>query len=221
MLDALIFDMDGLMFDTERIWQMFWSPVLYERGIMYEPAQGPACSATNGKVKQDILRSFYGDDWDVEGACREFSRMARDHLGRLNDMHPKPGLYELIAWAHEMRVPLAIASSSSIPLIGHHLQVADLMEDFDAVVSGEDAPRSKPYPDIFLMAAERLEADPARCLVCEDSFNGVRAAHAAGIPVAMVPDTQEPDDEMREIATVIVESLHDVRRLLEKGELGA
>lgn len=216
MVDAVIFDMDGLMFDTERVWQMFWSPVLLEQGIWYDPAQGPACSATNGKVKQDILRGFYGDDWDVEGACREFSRRAREHLMRLR-AHKKPGLDELLDWCVARHIPLGIASSSSIPLILHHLEVNDLLETFDAVVSGEDAPRSKPYPDIFLMAAERLLAAPERTLVCEDSFNGVRAAHAGGFNVAMVPDTQEPDDEMREKASVIVDSLYDVRDLLEQG----
>jgi HAD superfamily hydrolase (TIGR01509 family) len=216
--DAVILDMDGLMYDTERIWQMFWSPVLLKRGIWYDPAQGPACSATNGKVKQDILRSFYGDDWDVEGACREFSAMAKAHLAMLRP-HKKPGLDELIAWCHEHRVPLAIASSSSLALIGHHLERTGLEEDFDSIVSGEDAPRSKPYPDIFLMAAHNLAARPEHSLVCEDSFNGVRAAAAGGFNVAMVPDTQEPDDEMRAKATVIVESLHEVRALLDAGEL--
>ena len=108
--DAVILDMDGLMYDTERIWQMFWSPVLLKRGIWYDPAQGPACSATNGKVKQDILRSFYGDDWDVEGACREFSAMAKAHLAMLRP-HKKPGLDELLAYLKEHDIPASTSSS--------------------------------------------------------------------------------------------------------------
>lgn len=121
----------------------------------------------------------------------------------------KPGVAEILQELKQRGVPLALASSTRSDIVKLELDEAHLLSCFDAVLGGDMAPRSKPEPDIFLAAAAALGAVPANCYVLEDSFNGIRAAHRAGMHPIMVPDMQQPDDEMRGLAEVIVENLPD------------
>ena len=119
----------------------------------------------------------------------------------------KPGVVEILQDLKQRCVPLALASSTRSDIVKLELEEARLLSFFDAVLGGDMAPRSKPEPDIFLAAAKVLGAIPANCYVLEDSFNGIRAAHRAGMHPIMVPDMQQPDEEMRGLAEVIVDDL--------------
>jgi beta-phosphoglucomutase-like phosphatase (HAD superfamily) len=110
-------------------------------------------------------------------------------------------------------MPLALATSSGRNYAERHLGAADLRRFFDAVATRNDVSRGKPYPDLFLKVADDLRVPPERCLVLEDSHNGVRAAHAAGCLPIMVPDLLEATDEMRELCVLIANDLHEVRTL--------
>ena len=104
-------------------------------------------------------------------------------------------------------------------MIRHNLDVWGLTQDFTAIVSGQHVAHSKPDPEIFLLTAQKLDVEPSRCLVLEDSYNGVRAGAAGGFVTVMVPDLSPATDEMRRIYTCECASLHEVRRKLEGGEL--
>jgi len=116
-------------------------------------------------------------------------------------------------------IPMAVASSSPMTVIEGHLEHWGLGHYFKAVISGEHLTRSKPAPDIFLLAAQKLGTEPAKTMVLEDSYNGVRAGAAGGFVTVMVPDLSPATDEMRRIYTCECASLHEVRRKLECGEL--
>lgn len=220
MVDAVIFDMDGLMFDTERMWQTFWEPILAKRGITYIEEQGAATCGTAGAAQAKIMRSYYGEDLDAEQVWVECKQYAHDTF--MSTTVPKcKGLDELLAWLAERNVPMAIASSSDVPLIEHNTRANGVRDYFSVVVSGDDIPRSKPFPDVFLIAAEKLGVKPENTLVLEDAYNGVRAGHAGGFITVMVPSVVPPDDEMREKADLICEDLLEVRDLLEAGKIGA
>lgn len=131
----------------------------------------------------------------------------------------KPGLDELLAWLDANHIPMAVASSSRVHVIEGNLNNWGLAHYFKALVSGQQVKHSKPDPEIFLLAAEKLGTDPARTLVLEDSYNGVRAGAAGGFVTVMVPDLLPADDEMRGLYTMECASLNEVLDKLKTGEL--
>lgn len=131
----------------------------------------------------------------------------------------KPGLKELLATLEEMGMPRIVASSSPRNMIEQNLQTTGTARYFHDIVCGADVQHSKPAPDIFLEAARRLGLDCHDCLVLEDSFNGVRAGHAAGAVTVMVPDLAQPDEEIRQLYNVCCHDLFEVRELLLAGKL--
>jgi HAD superfamily hydrolase (TIGR01509 family) len=210
-VDAVIFDMDGLIFDTEcpikratldaAIAVGFEMPEAFYQTLIGVP--GPECDA--------LIKAHFGSGFPFEafdGACR--AGIARA-LGE--GVFVKPGAAELLGELHERQMPLALATSSGRNYAERHLGAADLRRFFDAVATRNDVSRGKPHPDLFLKVADDLRVPPERCLVLEDSHNGVRAAHAAGCLPIMVPDLLEATDEMRELCVLIANDLHEVRTL--------
>ncbi len=217
MVKGVIFDMDGLMFDSERVWGTLWGPALAKFGrTVPEGLPGAACGTT-GDATIAAIRRFCGDDVDAQGVFREFYRIAAERFAQ--GAPKKPGLDELLAYLGERGVPLALASSSPRGIIDANLGAAGVAGCFAHIVSGSEVAHSKPAPDIFLEAARRLGTQPAQTLVLEDSFAGVRAGAAGGFVTVMVPDQHQPTDEVRALANRVCASLHEVRALLEAGEL--
>ena len=218
-MNAVIFDMDGVIFDTERIWIECWSPVGRRHGLEgIETILREQCVGITSEVMEDILNSAYGEAFDYERCVEEASAVFQARYGRNIPM--KPGVRTLLSFLKERGVPIALASSTNTKTVQSELADAKLIDFFDVVVGGEQVSRSKPAPDIFLFAARRLGVAPERCFVIEDSFNGIRAADAAGMRPIMVPDLLAPDDEMEALAEVILPSLTEaagyLRGALEK-----
>ena len=205
MINGVIFDMDGLMFDTERMWATFWEPALAALGLEYKEGLAEAERGTAGETSRNIVRQFYGEDCDANAIIDSLHRVADEEFQK--PVPKKPGLDELLAWLDANHIPMAVASSSRVHVIEGTL------------VSGQQVKHSKPDPEIFLLAAEKLGTDPARTLVLEDSYNGVRAGAAGGFVTVMVPDLLPADDEMRGLYTMECASLNEVLDKLKTGEL--
>lgn len=216
MIDGVIFDMDGLMFDTERMWATFWAPALATLGLSYKEGLADAARGSAGESMNRILRQFYGPDCDTEAIKAALHREADRAFEA--PVPKKPGLDELLAWLSAQGIPMAVASSSRRRSILHHLDNWGLTHYFQAVVSGEDVLASKPDPAIFLLAAQKLGTSPARTLVLEDSHNGIRAGAAGGFVTVMVPDMMPADPEMQRLFTAQCASLHEVLAKLQKAE---
>ncbi|MBP3883474.1 MAG: HAD family phosphatase [Olsenella sp.] len=220
MVEAVIFDMDGLMFDTERVWNDAWPDVLAKFGLTYREGLIEACRATAGSVMDERLAQFYSpDEVDVSLIRKELFSYVPTLLAKGIDK--KPGLDEMLAYLDERGLPRAVASSSEPATIARNLRVAgvDAYFDDDAIVSSSQVARSKPAPDVFLLAAERIGARPSRTLVLEDSFNGIRAGRAAGFVTVMVPDREQPTKEILELADACCKDLFEVRDMLAAGSL--
>jgi beta-phosphoglucomutase-like phosphatase (HAD superfamily) len=207
---AVIFDMDGLLFDTE---------VLYQEAIQLAAAEAGhevAVDVFNRTVglpwaqSRTLLLSHFGDAFPVddfqEAWVRHFWVIAETRLAL------KPGALELLDTLDQFRLPRAIATSSSRRSVERHLTAYNLMGRFAEIVGHDDYEKGKPAPDPFLKAAERLGVEPHLCLALEDSHNGVRSASSAGMMTIMVPDLLEPTDEIRGLCTFVARDLHGVRR---------
>ena len=218
MIDGVIFDMDGTMFDTERMWATFWEPALAALGLPYREGLAEAARGTAGVTTRNVVRQFYGPDCDAEAIVDSLHRVA-DEVFFSAPVPKKPGLDALLAWLKARHIPMAVASSSREAMIRHNLDVWGLTQDFTAIVSGQHVAHSKPDPEIFLLTAQKLDVEPSRCLVLEDSYNGVRAGAAGGFVTVMVPDLVPADDEMKRLYTMDCASLEEVLEKLKAGEI--
>ena len=215
MINGVIFDMDGLMFDTERMWATFWKPALAALGLEYKEGLAEAERGTAGETSRNIVRQFYGEDCDANAIIDSLHRVADEEFQK--PVPKKPGLDELLAWLDANHIPMAVASSSRMASIRHHLDGWGLTHYFKVIVSGEQFSASKPNPEIFLRAAEALGTARDRTLVLEDSYNGVRAGAAGGFVTVMVPDMAPANDEMRRLYTAECCDLYEVLEGLQKG----
>ena len=218
MIDGVIFDMDGTMFDPERMWATFWEPALAALGLPYREGLAEAARGTAGVTTRNVVRQFYGPDCDAEAIVDSLHWVA-DEVFFSAPVPKKPGLDALLAWLKARHIPMAVASSSREAMIRHNLDVWGLTQDFKAIVSGQHVAHSKPDPEIFLLTARKLGVKPARCLVLEDSYNGVRAGAAGGFVTVMVPDLVPADDEMKRLYTMECASLEEVLEKLKAGEI--
>lgn len=209
---AIVFDMDGLLFDTETLYQEAAAVAAEEGG--HDISSGIIFRLIGLPWPQGraLLRDHFGEGFPVD----EFEAAWLAHFWRMADTHLplKPGVVELLDALDALRLPRAIATSSSHRTVQHHLSAHDLASRFHAVVGAGDYASGKPEPDPYLKAAERLGVAPGMCLALEDSHNGVRSASAAGMMTVMVPDLLEPTAEIRDLCMLVATDLHEVRRLI-------
>ena len=211
---AVLFDMDGLMLDTERI---------------YYRAQQDAASQLGYKASDELMVSFVGLSAETcelsmaEAAGERFSisefhdlwtRLWRGYI--LSDGIPlKNGLLELLNWLADKDVPRAVVTSSLAYEANLSLSVTGIDNYFDHVVSGDDVEQMKPAPDIYLLAAQRIGVDPEKCIALEDSDAGILSSTAAGMRALMIPDLRQPSENALNTAFTVLPSLVEAKPLIE------
>jgi HAD superfamily hydrolase (TIGR01509 family) len=210
---AVVFDMDGVLIDSEVVFRDALIAVSAERGHAMPASLHHRLIGAPYASNIETLLTHYGAGFDAEGLFAA----ANTHFHQIVDPRAllKAGAMELLDHLDQLGLPRAIATSSSHDSVDSHLGPSGLIARFDAIVARGDYAKGKPAPDPFLTAARRLGVDAIDCLALEDSHNGVRSAHAAGMMTIMVPDLLEPNEEMRAKCVHIVQSLHEVRRLIE------
>ncbi len=213
-VQAVIFDMDGVIFDSERLVIECWEVVAAKHNV---PDIVEICMRVQGNNREETGKRFrekYGNDFPYDTYKKEVTALFRGRYGG-GRLPLKPGVVEILKELKRNNIPLALASSTRSDIVKLEMADANLLPYFDAVLGGDMVPRSKPEPDIFLAAAAALQAEPTCCYVLEDSYNGIRAAYRAGMHPVMVPDMQQPDEEMRGLTEVIVENLQEAMRYLQ------
>lgn len=210
---AVIFDMDGLLFDTEALYQKAIQITADEGGHDISPVIHDMIGRPWEKSKI-LLLDHYGPSFPAD----EFMKKMVQHFKIMapTDLKIKPGAVEMLDLLDELKVPRAIATSSAHHTVQGHLEAHNMVGRFNKIIAHGDYILSKPAPDPFLKAAEILEVAPEQCLALEDSYNGVRSAVAAGMITVMVPDLHAPTDEMRSICAFIANDLNMVKNEIVK-----
>ena len=212
-IQAVIFDMDGVIFDSERLYLEYEKKIAQAHQIRNEEEVARKCIGVTEEETRRIHMEAHGPDFPYDTfRCEimaEFAKRAEKSIPL------KPGVFELLLFLQKKNLPIAIASSTQTRIVREELTDAGIITFFQHIVGGDQAGRSKPAPDIFLKAAEKLAQNPQNCLVIEDSYNGIRAAHAAEMMPIMVPDLLEATSEMQMLAMQILPSLMAVRDHLE------
>ncbi|WP_202839669.1 HAD family hydrolase [Luteimonas saliphila] len=211
MPEAVVFDMDGLMLDSERAIIDCLARAAAEAGHPLEQALWLSMVGQGDAACRAILAERLG----AEATQALLQRSQALYEVRVDAGVPhRPGIVALLDWLAQRAIPRAVATSTRRPLALRKLRAAGLLDRFDTVCTSSDVALPKPAPDVYLLAASRLQVDPARCLVLEDSPTGVRAALAAGMTPVQVPDMLAPDEAVRALRHRIVGSLDEARCLL-------
>ncbi len=207
-MNAVIFDMDGVLLDSEQLWIDCWEKLGEQYGLKGISPCLHASIGTTAEKTREIFMEAFGNDFPYDRYVSEASTLF--HQAELEGkLLLKPGSKEILVFLHENGVKTALATSTEMNTAKRQMKERGLYEYFDQMVFGSQIKRSKPAPDIFLKAAEMLEVSPAECFVIEDSFNGVRAAHAAGMHPVMVPDLLQPTDEIRKLCEAVCVNLDE------------
>lgn len=202
---AVVFDMDGLLLDTEPLWAAAEADLLARRGLPYTAADA---AATHGRSVADVITIYAVRLGGVDPAALEAELLELAEARYMAGPALKPGALALVRALHG-RVPLAVASNTASWLVRGALARVDLLGAFDLVASGADIGRGKPHPDVYLAACAALGVSPARAVAFEDSPTGVRSARTAGLAVVGVPERDDVD-LAAEGAFLVLRSLLDV-----------
>ncbi len=212
-IDAVIFDMDGLLLDSERIALTVFNETCAHFGLPDQFDLFKQMIGTNNQLGRQILtRGLEGQTDSVAFIAHCDALYQEATLSRPIPL--RPGALELLEWLQHKGLPAAVATSSNTAKANHKLNAAGIIQFFVTVTGGDQVQNSKPAPDIFLHAAKSIQADPRRCLALEDSENGVRAAVAAGMKVIQVPDLVAPTASLLTLGHQVHASLDQVKRHL-------
>lgn len=200
---AFLFDMDGLIFDTERLFMEQLAVVMKEYGYELTREIYSETLGTCGELLVQLMKSHYGNDYPFGEISQEADKRVKI-VAETVGLSMKPQIQEVLWYLKETGIPCAVASSTNSGTVELYLKKAGIYDYYKVIVGGEMVEVSKPEPDIFLLACEKMGLEPKECVVLEDSENGVRAAHAAGCDVICVPDLKDPSCEVLNLTNIIV-----------------
>ncbi|AJR05738.1 phosphoglycolate phosphatase [Photobacterium gaetbulicola Gung47] len=204
---AAIFDMDGLLLDTERVCMRIFKEACEVQNLPFHEDVYLSIIGRNAAGIEVIFRKAYGDDLD---RLHEEWRTRYNGVVKHQAIPVKEGVVELLEWLKEQGTPIAIATSTAKDVAKKKIELAGIDKYFDNLTTGCEVANGKPHPEIYQLAASRLNVEPQYCLAFEDSNNGVRAAVAAKMMTYQIPDLVQPCNEVRQFGHAILPSLHDV-----------
>lgn len=213
-IKGILFDMDGLILDTEKLYCRFWQEAARILGYPMTMEQALGMRSLNRQAGEAKLKSYFGEGISYT-EVREKRIELMDAFVEKEGVTTKPGIWELLAFLKEKQIRTAIATSSPIGRTKKYLSSVHLENEFDAIVSGYMVEHGKPEPDIYVYAAGQLGLEPENCIVLEDSPAGILAAYRAGCMPVMIPDLDEPDEETRKLLFAQAESLVQFRKNLD------
>jgi len=212
-MKAVVFDMDGVLFDTERLCMEVWMQVAKESGLERMEEFFPKCIGLNSNDTRQLIRDFYGDKMDYE-VFREAASLNMKNRIKNEGLPVKKGVHKILNYLKQLNQKIGLASSTRYASVISHLKEAGIVDYFQVIVTGDMIDHSKPQPDIYLLACRKLGVEPEEAYAIEDSLNGLKSAHAAGMKPVLVPDLVNPDEEMKELSFLICDDLPEVMKYI-------
>ena len=211
---GVLFDMDGVILDSEKLYAKFWAAGCECYGYHMTYPQALGMRSLNAQAGQEYLSSLFGPDISYPLVrARRIELM--DAYVEENGIEAKPGIFELLDYLAARHIPYAITTASPNDRIRNHLGRLGLYERFDHICTAHEVPHGKPAPDIYLLGAKTIGVPPENCLALEDSYTGILSAYRAGCLATIVPDLDQPGENILSIAYARADSLTDVIDLME------
>lgn len=214
MVNAVIFDMDGLLLDTEKLLVKFWVQAANEAGYPMKREHALNIRSLHRKFAIPYLKGLFGENFDYSAVRSRRMELMREHLAE-NPLELKAGARELLDFLNERKIPAAVCTATDFERTKDYLTQVGIFDCFDKIICATMVEYGKPRPDIYLYAANELGLPPEECIALEDSPNGVKSAAGAGCVTVMVPDLTEPDAELEKLIFARAESLFGVMGIIE------
>ena len=215
-IDAVIFDMDGVIYDTEAFYLKHWIQVFSEYGYEMTKAIYINAMGRGRKKVKEYFKSVFGEDLPIEEMYVKKDKLLFDAI-RNKEVPLKPGALEFLSYLKNNNIKTALATSAKRKRLDIQLEDSPIVQYFDAIVCGDDVVNSKPDPEIFLKAAKKIGAKIEKCIVIEDSEAGIKAAHDGKMTAFHVEDLKEADDSIKENANMLFKNLKEIQDYLEGG----
>ena len=212
-IKGVIFDMDGLIVDTEKLYQKFWIEASKQCGYNMPREIVLKLRSLDKNLAREFLQGYFGESYSYDNVKKVRVRLMADYVEKYG-VEPKPGVRELVDCLREKNYKIAVATATNCERANKHLTLAGVRDCFDTIICACELEHGKPYPDVYLYACESLGLKPQECIALEDSPNGIKSAHSAGCVPILVPDGNTDDNEVDELLFAKVSSLYDVIKLL-------
>lgn len=214
-IKGVLFDMDGIVLDTEKLYTRFWKEAAQSLGYPMTHEMALGMRSLSREVGERQLKDYLGEEVNYQQVRNKRIELMSAFIDE-NGVELKPGIHELLDFLKENGIKTSIATSSPLDRTKEYLSQVGLVNAFDELVSGHMVEHGKPAPDIYIYAATKLGLKPEECLVLEDSPTGLLAAYRAGCIPVMVPDQDQPDEEVKRMVYAVVDNLVAVKDLLKK-----
>lgn len=212
---AVIFDMDGIILDTEKLLAKYWCQAANEYGFPMEYKHALELRSLAGEYARPLLKKYFGDNMDYDTVRSRRKELMNMDIEK-NGLQMKKGVKELLDYLDGTDFKRAIATATDVERAEQYLKMIGIYDRFPTICCGPMAKHGKPAPDIYLMAAEQIGVEPACCVAVEDSPNGIKSAYGAGMITVMVPDLTPPDKELEKMLFACCKDLTELPAVLEE-----
>ncbi len=213
MIKAVIFDMDGVLINTEKWLNVYWQQAAREAGFAVTREHGLAIRSLASKFAGPYLQNIFGPDFDYEAIRARRKQLMKEHIEK-NGIEKKPGVDEILDYLRAKKIKTAVATATDPERTRQYLTQIGIYDKFDQIVSATTVKNGKPEPDVYLYACEQIHEKPGDCIAVEDSPNGILSAYRAGLSVVMVPDLTEPDEETAKLLYAKFDTLAGLKTII-------
>jgi HAD superfamily hydrolase (TIGR01509 family) len=215
VIHAVIFDMDGVLIDTEKHYNAAWCQAATEAGFPFTREHALLLRSCEAKEGEKLMQGIFGPSFDYYAIRERRRELVRERLAQYG-LEKKPGVEETLRFLRAKGIKTAVATATALDITKSHLTTIGVYDLFDSIVSAKNVAHGKPEPDVYLYACEQIGERPQDCMAVEDSPNGIMAAYRAGLRTVMVPDLTQPDEELTKYLYACVNSLSDLCELVDK-----